>query len=119
MLIFRCVGCKKLKGKEKKETYAYVKLVGHDPVTGQPIHELLSKEDDHQCCPAQSTKWLNRVFLNRCYRAIAERPLARVSQIYDTVLESMKTEFFSQDPRDAERTKALQLEFVQNVRSYR
>ena len=39
--------------------------------------------------------------------------------IYDTVLESMKTEFFSQDPKDAERTKALQLEFVQNVRSYR
>ena len=118
-MIFRCLGCKRVKGKDKKETYAYVKLVGHDPVTGQPIHELLSKDDYHKCCPAQSTKWLNRVFLNRCYRAIAERPLSRVSHIYDTVLESMKTEFFSQDPNDAARTKALQLEFEQNVRSYR
>ena len=47
------------------------------------------------------------------------RMIINVVLLNDTVLESMKTEFFSQDPRDAERTKALQLEFVQNVRSYR
>ena len=31
----------------------------------------------------------------------------------------MNKEFFSQNPADAETTKQLQLEFEQNVRSYR
>ena len=93
--------------------------MGEDPVTGQPIHELLEKDDYHVCKPAQSTKWLNSVFLNRCYREIRKTPLTRIPQIYEKVLNEMKEEFFSQAPEDWQSTEALQVEFEQNVRSYR
>ena len=116
---FRCTGCKNMKGDKKKETYAYAKQVGTDPATGQPIFELTDKETDHTCTPAQSTKWLNKVFLNRCYRAIRGNPIGCMTNMYDKILEEMKVEFFSQDPKDAERTKLLQMEFEQNVRCYR
>ena len=115
VLRFRCVGCKL----KKKDTFALAKWMGNDPVTGQPIHKLLQKDDLHACTPAQSTKGLNKVFLNRCYEAIREKPLARLPQVYKDVLQAMKVEFFSQEPADAEITKTLQLEFEHNLRSFR
>ena len=116
---FRCLGCKDKRASRKKNTYAIAKLVGKDPLTGQPIHELLEKDDVHTCIATQNTKWLNKVFLNRCYRAIRDEPLVSVVKIYDDILQAMKLEFFSQDPADAETTEALQLEFEQNIRSFR
>ena len=94
-------------------------MVGHDPVSGQPIHELVEKDDYHVCKAAQSTKFLNKVFLNRCFRSIKENPLKSITKVYEENLESMKQDFFSQKAEDAETTKQLQMEFEQNVRSFR
>lgn len=113
-----CTACRNHKP-ENKYTYAVARLVGHDPVSGQPIHELVEKDDYHVCKAAQSTKFLNKVFLNRCFRAIKENPLKSITKVYEENLESMKQDFFSQKAEDAETTKQLQLEFEQNVRSFR
>ena len=113
-----CTACRNHKP-ENKYTYAVARLVGHDPVSGQPIHELVEKDDYHVCKAAQSTKFLNKVFLNRCFRSIKENPLKSITKVYEENLESMKQDFFSQKAEDAETTKQLQLEFEQNVRSFR
>lgn len=42
-----------------------------------------------------------------------------MTTLYEDTLEQMKKEFFSQAEADAETTKLLQVEFEQNVRSYR
>ena len=113
-----CTACRNHKP-ENKYTYAVARLVGHDPVSGQPIHELVEKDDYHVCNAAQSTKFLNKVFLNRCFRSIKENPLKSITKVYEENLESMKQDFFSQKAEDAETTKQLQMEFEQNVRSFR
>ena len=113
-----CTACRNHKP-ENKYTYAVARLVGHDPVSGQPIHELVEKDDYHVCKAAQSTKFLNKVFLNRCFRSIKENPLKSITKVYEENLESMKQDFFSQKAEDAETTKQLQMEFEQNVRSFR
>ena len=110
-----CTACKNHKP-NKKSTSALAKLVGHEPSSGQPIYELVEKDDAHVCKPAQSTKWLNKVFLNRCYKAIKENPMTSIPKVYEKTLEEMKKEFFSQNPADAETTK--QMEFERNVQSY-
>ena len=42
-----------------------------------------------------------------------------MSKLYEDTLESMKKEFFSQAEADMKRTQDLQMEFEQNVRSFR
>ena len=111
---FCCVGCKN----KNKTTWARCKNVGTDAVTGQPIFEMLWKDDNHVCKAQQSTRWMNLVFLNRCFKAIRENPLGNISNIYDKTLLDMKQEYFSQAAADAKRTKVLQIEFAQNLRSY-
>ena len=88
-----CTACRNHKP-ENKYTYAVARLVGHDPVSGQPIHELVEKDDYHVCKAAQSTKFLNKVFLNRCFRSIKENPLKSITKVYEENLESMKQDFF-------------------------
>ena len=57
--------------------------------------------------------------VSECFKSIKENPLRSITKVYEENLESMKQEFFSQNPVDAETTKQLQMEFDQNVRSFR
>ena len=92
---FYCNGC--YAADPCKYTWAIAKIVGYGE-NNKPELELTRIDHDHVCQPSANVRFLNKIFLDRCYNEIMKNPTERLKKIYHAVRTQLEAEYFTVTP---------------------
>ena len=117
---FYCNEC--YKKNPRKYTWAVAKIVGHSE-NNRPELELVRIDHDHVCEQNANVKFLNKIFLDRCYEAIMKNPTEQLKKIYNAKKTELEAQYFTvtpnTDPILAEQIKEQEKEWHAHARSLR
>ena len=117
---FYCNEC--YKKNPKKYTWAFAKIVGYAE-NNRPELELVRIDSDHVCEQSANVKFLNKLFLDRCYEAILKNPTEQLKKIFNAKKLELEAEYFTVTPDTnpvlAAQIRAQEKEWKANARNLR